>query len=235
MKDEFDLRIELLSDGTFGKGSGLPGRVDTEVQYDVKTGLPFVRGQVVKGLLVESCATVLQSVRLHGQPGVLQRLREAAAWLFGRPGSRIADEGKLDVGPGLLPAPLRKAVASDVEAGRYSTEAAREALTAVRRQTAVDDVTGAPKEGSLRGRRVLLRQTTLTASLSISGTASKDALSLLRTCARLVRRGGLRRSRGNAWLDTNLADARAAVGGEYADHFRALVRGEDPAPHPSNA
>lgn len=234
MKGGYELQITLLSDGTFGKGSGLPGRVDTEVQYDMETGLPHVRGRALKGLLVEACAEVLQSVRQQdGKGEALRRLRVAAAWLFGRPGSRAEDEGKMNVGPGLLPEPLRKAVARDVEAGRYSPEAAREALTALRRQTAIDDVTGAREKGSLRTRRVLLRDTTLTASLSMREAPTDDVLALLYACARLVRRGGLHRSRGNARLHAEFCDPSAADENTYARRFDALIRGE-PSARPSS-
>lgn len=235
MQDGYELHIRLLSDGTFGSGRGLPGRIDTEVQYDTKTGLPYVRGRILKGLLVDACVEILQSIRLQGQPpDVLRRLRRAAAWLFGRPGSRIEDEGKMDVGPGRLPEPLRDAVARDVEAGRYSPEAARDALTALRRQTAVDDVTGAAKERSLRTRRVLLRKTTLAASLSFRGTPSDDVLALLFACARGVRRGGIHRSRGNARLDVQFNDSHTTAEDAHARHFDALVRGENPAPTGAN-
>jgi hypothetical protein len=227
MKDGYELHVTLLSDGTFGSGRGLPGRVDAEVQYDVETGLPYVRGRVLKGLLVESCTTVVQSVRQQGKPGVLGRLRKAADWLFGRPGSRRENEGKLDVGPGRLPEPLREAVARDVDARRYSPEAAREALTAVRHQTAIDDVTGAPKDGSLRSRRVLLRETTLTASLSLREAPPDDALALLHACARVTRRGGMGRSRGGARLEVEFTDPHVGAK-SHADRFDTLVRGENP-------
>ena len=227
MKDGYELHITLLSDGTFGSGRGLPGRVDTEVQYDVETGLPYVRGRVLKGLLVESCTTVVQSVRQQRKPGVLRRLRKAAAWLFGRPGSRRENEGKLDVGPARLPEPLREAVTKDVKRGRYSPEAAREALTAVRHQTAINDVKGAPKDGSLRSRRVLLRKTSLTASLSVREAPPDDALALLHACAQVTRRGGMGRSRGSARLEVEFTDPHARAK-SHAGRFDAFVRGENP-------
>jgi hypothetical protein len=229
MEDGYRLHVKLRSDGTFGRGGRLPGRLDTEIEHEAKTGLPFVRGRVLKGLLVEACGTVVQSLRQQPEQPGHRRLREAAARLFGRPGSRAEQAGQLHVGRARLPRALRKAVERDVRAGRYTAETARESLTAVRHQTAIDDETGAPAEGSLRNRRVLLRGTELAAPLSPGGDDAEgvleDELALLSACARLVRRGGLHRSRGGARLRVRLDDPHQEGEGAHAQHFAALARG----------
>ena len=82
------LSLQLKSDTTFGRGEGLAGLVDEEIEYDVATGLPFVRGRVLKGLLVEECANLmfaLEKADSHAQPV----LKEAAGRLFGSPGSDL--------------------------------------------------------------------------------------------------------------------------------------------------
>jgi hypothetical protein len=69
-------------------------------------------------------------------------------------------------------------------------------LTTVRRQTAINPVTGAYAYGSLRSMRVLLRDTVLLAPLDFDHTPSQRALALLASCALAVRRGGTGRNRG---------------------------------------
>src|SRR5690606_19509470 len=96
------LRIVLLSDTAFGRGDGMAGLVDDEIEHDPRTGLPFIKGRTVKGLLVEACADLLYS--LKGFSGEAHdTFEEAAESLFGKPGSTIRDTGKLHVGRATLP------------------------------------------------------------------------------------------------------------------------------------
>lgn len=80
------LTLTLLSDATFARGDGVSGVVDEEVEYDAVTGLPFVRGRTLKGLLTEACANLLYGLGRANAPGET-RLHAAAARLFGEPGS----------------------------------------------------------------------------------------------------------------------------------------------------
>src|SRR5437762_1647556 len=66
------LQLELESDTAFGRGEGLAGLLDDEVEYDLATGLPFVRGRTLKGLLVEECANLLFAVS-RAQPALRRR------------------------------------------------------------------------------------------------------------------------------------------------------------------
>ena len=43
------LHLKLKSDTTFGRGDGIPGVVDEEVEHNPNTGLPFLRGKTLKG------------------------------------------------------------------------------------------------------------------------------------------------------------------------------------------
>src|SRR2546421_2411536 len=96
------LCLHLESDATFGRGEGLAGLVDEEIEYDVATGLPFVRGRVLKGLLVEECANLLFALQTAGSPA-LPTLEKSAGWLFGRPGSDLERTAPVDFGPGPPP------------------------------------------------------------------------------------------------------------------------------------
>lgn len=107
------LAITLLSDTTFGRGDGVSGVVDQEVEHDPATGLPFVRGRTLKGLLVEACADLLYALKFAIAPGK-ETFRTAAWRLFGSGGSGLDDGGSLHVGTGLLDATLREALLADL-------------------------------------------------------------------------------------------------------------------------
>lgn len=98
------LTIELLSDTTFGRGDGVAGLVDEEVEHDSRTGLPIIRGRTLKGLLVEECANLLYA--LANRPD----FAGAAQWLFGSGGSALGDGAQMRVGLGELPSDLRQQV-----------------------------------------------------------------------------------------------------------------------------
>src|SRR5690242_3391058 len=100
------LSLHLKSDTTFGRGEGLAGLVDEEIEYDVATGLPFVRGRTLKGLLVEECANLLFALE-KANSSALTELKQSAARLFGSPGSDLRCAALLHIGPALLPEELR--------------------------------------------------------------------------------------------------------------------------------
>jgi len=56
--------------------------VDEEIEHDTFTGLPYLRGRTLKGLLVEECANILYVLR--GNPAY-NLLQQAARDLFGNP------------------------------------------------------------------------------------------------------------------------------------------------------
>ena len=58
---KYILKITLESDAVFGRGDGVAGAIDTEVQHD-QNGFPFLNGRTIKGLLVQECADILAAV-----------------------------------------------------------------------------------------------------------------------------------------------------------------------------
>jgi len=126
------LRITLQSDATFGRGDGVAGLVDEEIEHDDRFGLPYLRGRTLKGLLVEECANILYALMRQGNPA-LEACKQAARALFGSPGSTLANDGLLRVGHAQLPAVLRRAVQEDVRGGRLKPAQVLESLTAIRR------------------------------------------------------------------------------------------------------
>lgn len=205
---EYHLTFTLLSDATFGRGEGIAGLIDREVEHD-RYGLPYLRGRTLKGLVTEETDNVLFALE---QAGVDTKHWGTIRWsLFGRPGSKAGDRGRLRFGPAELPKAVRDAVRAMPDAG---TDANRllvlESLTTVRRQTAIEnggDRDGVPAEGSLRAMRAVLRETLFEARLLSDDKLSPDELGLLAASVLAFRRAGTGRNRGRGKLVADLTDA----------------------------
>jgi hypothetical protein len=208
------LTMKLLSDATFGRGDGLAGEVDAEVQHDA-AGFPYLGGRTLKGLLGAECAEIVDALR-----GALAAAGAAEPWaaagqrLFGASGAGLDGAAGLRVGPAELPADLRAAVAAQVAAdaarippGNFTPVQVLESLTAVRRQTAMDAETGAPKKNTLRAMRVIVRGEEFTAPLDLEGDPGPYDLPLLAASVKALRRAGTGRNRGRGKVQCVLKDA----------------------------
>lgn len=193
------LKIRLISDTAFGRGDGITGVVDSEVEHDKETGLPLVKGRTLKGLLVEACADLLYSLEMH-TPALATELENSAARLFGQPGSTIEDTGSLHVGRATLPDDLIQTVQNT----SFSPPDVLAAMTAIRHQTAVERKTGKPSTASLRATRTVIRETVFLAPLTITGFIEEVDLDLLAACAATVRRAGKNRTRGIGRIECTL-------------------------------
>lgn len=163
----FWLKFTTKSDSTFGRGDGLAGLVDIEVMHD-KYGLPFLNGRTLKGLLEEECANILFSLNEQNYDLEFQEeFYRSSKHLFGSPGSSDSDKAILHISNATLPVDLRKSVAYELEKSRSSMRLSSEdilnSLTSIRRQTSIDEKSGAPEKGSLRSMRVVLRETSFEA------------------------------------------------------------------------
>lgn len=202
---QYTISFRLASDATFGRGDGVPGIIDREVEHD-EYGLPFLRGRTLKGLLSEEADNLLFVLGAMGKD-TDERWTRARNQLFGRPGSRHKDqEGSVDAlvryGHAQLPASLRRTIRMTLEQqdrtlGRQDVLTS---LTAVRRQTAVDP-DGLPHEGSLRTMRVILRQTPFISMLNTSAPLPPMAEALLAATVLAFRRAGTGRNRGRGRLE----------------------------------
>lgn len=218
------LRFTLLSDATFGRGEGMAGQVDQEVEHD-RYGLPLLRGRALKGLLNEECANVLFTLQQQGIED--ERWRQSAQRLFGGPGSRLEDDAQLRVGAAQVAWDIREAVRYAVEIeGTLKPADVLAALTSVRRQTAVKENTGAPDEGTLRAMRVILRQTPFEARLTWPDGPQDLDLPLLAACVLTLRRAGTGRNRGRGRLRATLhSDANGRPGDDITrQQFDRLAR-----------
>jgi CRISPR/Cas system CSM-associated protein Csm3 (group 7 of RAMP superfamily) len=201
--ETFWLCFRLWTDATFGRGEGLAGLVDQEVDHD-ESGLPYLGGRTLKGLLNEECASILYALRWQGAD--VTRWEEAAQRLLGGPGSTLSDDAWLRVGAARLPADLRRAVHQAVRArgATLSRTDVLDSLTTIRRQTAVNEKTGVPEEHTLRAMRVVLRETPFEARLTFLDRARPEDVALLAACVLALRRAGTGRNRGRGRLQATL-------------------------------
>lgn len=220
----FWLTFTLKSDATFGRGEGVAGLVDEEVEHD-RYGLPYLRGRALKGLLVEECAHILYALSCQ-LPDEYSRWQGIADRLFGAPGATTKDTSIMQVGDACLPADLGQAIQYHHEQNNLSRVDVLESVTDIRRQTAIDEETAGPQEGSLRAMRVVVRETPFEAPLQFSQPPQATDLALLSASILAFRRAGTGRNRGRGHLTARLLDEnRQDVTATYFKVFQEAVNG----------
>ena len=110
------LKVTLNSDATFGRGEGVAGLVDEEVEHD-EFGFPYLRGRTLKGLLVEEVANLLYALKLQ-ENTCYNDWVTAADNLFGKSGTMTDETGILRVSDARLPKLLRDMVRFQVAKNR---------------------------------------------------------------------------------------------------------------------
>ena len=203
----YQLQITLLSDAALGRGDGVAGLVNTEVQHDAY-GCPYLGGRTLKGLLREECVNLLYLLDKMDKVGPWEA---AAMRLFGEPGSTLVESAALYVSDATLAEDLHTAIVHEVAKTKLLTRAqVLDSFTTIRYQTAVDALTEAPKRESLRAIRVVLRNTVLTAQIYLEETAEtaqqQQDLALLAACTKALRLAGTGRNRGVGEIRALLLD-----------------------------
>jgi hypothetical protein len=207
----YGLTVKLMSDATFGRGEGLAGLVDTEIEHD-EHGCPFIGGRTLKGLLCEEWRNIRDALESGGHAH-LSQWNGAAQFLFGVTGDTTGDgTASMHIGAATLPPALLRRIHDEVQSDPSSLTAAKvlASLTTLRRQTAVDIETDAPATGSLRSERALIRNTYLFAPLTFEDEPEERHLALLAACVLAVRRGGLGRNRGRGRVQLRLHEPNPA-------------------------
>ncbi|MGB3510613.1 MAG: RAMP superfamily CRISPR-associated protein [Microcoleaceae cyanobacterium] len=199
----YKLKMKLLSDTTFGRGDGVAGLVDQEVEHD-PNGFPYLRGRTLKGLLSEECDNLIAVLSLDN---IRQHWEKVASGLFGKPGSSLQTIAQMHVGDACLPEDLRKVVGYQIQRKELSEVDILESLTTIRRQTAINSATGVAQERSLRSIRVVLRDLEFTAPLSFEIPPNEDTLTVLSVGVLALRRVGSVRNRGLGYVQCRLFDA----------------------------
>ncbi|MBD2483316.1 RAMP superfamily CRISPR-associated protein [Planktothrix sp. FACHB-1365] len=205
------INIELLSDTTFGRGDGVAGLIDQEVEHD-SYGFPYLRGRTLKGLLSEECDNLLC---LISDPQ--RHWLNARNSLLGTAGSTTETQSRMHVGDACLPEDLRQAVRlqfeqeEDAERRRGSRSITDKdilsSLTTFRQQTAIDSKEGVAKDKSLRSSRVVLRELCFKAPITFNLKPSDDSqkiLALLAVSVLALRRIGSGRNRGRGHVKCTL-------------------------------
>lgn len=200
--EQYTFQMMLLSDTTFGRGDGMAGVVDQEVEHD-PYGFPFLHGRTLKGLVSEACDSLTAALLAPG------RWSRALQRLFGSAGSGLANAGVWTFGDALLPDDLRAAVAAQQQIARpgdlplLTPAMVLESLTTIRQQTAIDARSGTPEESSLRAARVVRRELVFTSVLTVA-QAEPDDIALLAAGALALRHVGSGRSRGRGRVHCDL-------------------------------
>lgn len=213
------LKIKLLSDTTFGRGDGVAGLIDQEVEHDCY-GFPYLRGRTLKGLLSEECDNLIAMLTNYRESW-----EKVACDLFGTLGSTIGTIASIHVGDACLPEDLRQAVAFQIEDKTLTKSEVLDSLTTIRRQTAIDTKSGTSDEGSLRSFRVVLRDLCFTADLIFETKPSNEILSLLAVGTMALRRLGSGRNRGRGHVQCTLNDSEGNdITREYAKLFGTEIK-----------
>lgn len=212
MKNKLQLKIKLLSDTTFGRGDGVAGLVDQEVEHD-NCGFPYLRGRTLKGLLSEECDNLIILL----QDDIQKHWIDVRNKLFGVPGSMLAAMSIMHVGDACLPNKLRQVVSIQMqkeqkEENKLTITDILNSLTTIRRQTAINSESGSSDRGSLRSARIVMRDRPntpprFTAHLFFDQEPTADMKALLGVGVLALRHLGSGRNRGRGHVQCSLCDA----------------------------
>ncbi len=212
------LQVTLLSDGCFaGSRATLLQDADTCQELD-ELGLPVIGGRTLRGLLVEEVAIVVEALGTLGAAAKTS-YEEAALDLLGQPGQ--STRGCLSVGDARYPESARQALAAAAADNPTLRTLAARTTTVIRRQTRIDEETATAATGSLRATRLIRAGTKLQSILTFDGKPLSQAptdthRAILASAVRLLRRGGIHRSRGWGRLSVQLLEDGKPVEAEWS-------------------
>ncbi|WP_040483719.1 RAMP superfamily CRISPR-associated protein [Lyngbya aestuarii] len=211
----YSIKIKLLSDTTFGRGDGVAGLIDAEIEHD-RYGFPYLRGRTLKGLLSEECDNLILLLPESQQ----QKWIEVRYQLFGQAGSTQEKMAQMHVGDACLPLGLRNAIAQQQENGFPTPFDILNSLTGIRQQTAINSETGAPNPHSLRNARAIIRdrpnaQPSYKSPLYFDIDPTGEMLGLLGAGVLALRRIGSDRNRGRGHVQCSLYCQEKNISAEY--------------------
>lgn len=193
------IQITLLTETTFGRGDGVAGLIDEEVQHDAY-GFPYLAGRTLKGLLQECCADIYFSAQKIGDDALLKSISSSALALFGQSGALLSGgQSNLHIGNAVISPDLQEAI----QALKLDSTQVLSLFTTLRRQTQIEP-NGVAKENSLRTARVILRETVFYAPLVFVAPPSPEVTALLSACVSALRQAGSSRNRGTGWVQVKL-------------------------------
>jgi hypothetical protein len=214
------LQVKLLSDACFaGSSLLLLSDADTCQELD-EFGLPIIGARSLRGLLVEQCAVIFNAMNSHAKDWI-----ETARRLYGYPGGN--ESGVLRLSDARMPKDiielLQRSKSQDIVVKRLIARS----MTIIRRQTRIDENSGTAKDGSLRATRMAKKGLCLESSVYMEKSSSdvdyNKEKALLAACVRLVKNGGVNRSRGWGRIDMSLLDNGKDITSEWMEPVRKTL------------
>jgi CRISPR/Cas system CSM-associated protein Csm3 (group 7 of RAMP superfamily) len=202
---DITLVITLESDTLPGSGQGIAGLIDIDVRHD-DSGLPYLHGRTVKGLLRAALSD------LDEMPGVPDAALKPAFEMLGKP----EQPGTLHIGPATTGSDNLRA---HLKNAKISPQVALQALTRLRRQTKIDEETGAAEDHTLRTLRVLSAGLEMRAALQQPDPFTDAQKGVMAALACALRRIGTRRTRGLGCVRARLHDGTSDVTDQWLTHF----------------
>lgn len=191
------MTITLKSDLCVSSGERMSSIVDSDVCFDTD-GLPNIPARRIRGILRENALDILAAI--HSDDNYDETTFFS---LFGKPGA--GKPGKLMIDSAYLPGhekfcrAFQSLKVSDKSV--INKQMVLESLTTLRKQTAINPLTGIARTGSLRNMRVIKhflgdgKETKFLCRIGISDSDDKSK-KLLKDCIRTLRHMGLNRTRG---------------------------------------
>jgi len=226
------LRLELLSEATFGSDKMSHEDVDNEVVSD-EYGIPYIPSRTIKGLLVEEARFYLELVN---NSGIDQEVDWEAIHhgVYGRQGSL---KSSIRVGNGVVEDQMKKQIEYSVKTKKGSVtnhmvvknkdiswQDILEGFTAIRFQTAIESSTGIAKDHSLRSTRVILPGWVFYSPVSWLKEPSEWEEILVAMSALSVRRAGVQRNRGRGKIQIRCLDhAKQDITASLISRWEELV------------
>lgn len=228
---ELTLRFKVKSDAIFGSAERSESGIDIDIQHD-RWGFPYLPGRTLKGLLRERCADIMDNLTQAGKIDFKENektktIEEIAVRLFGVPGSGTNDLAILRFRNAQLLPTVREPLMQEVDNKSITSREVLDALTTLRKQTAMDGWSGVARDKSLRVMRVILRGTVFESKLVFQEEPTASDLSLLAACLKAFRRAGTNRTRGSGELhDIQLLDEKGNdLLPDYFGKFSSMVKG----------
>jgi CRISPR-associated protein Csx10 len=175
-----EIRVQILTPICLASSVGSVAG-DVDIETDNIDGLPLLRGKTLKGLLAEETANILRVLEPESGPW-----SDAADRILGISGDNRP--AVLQFQDGWI-----QGLPSVSKENRRSTF---EAITTIRRQTAIDGQTGIAKNHSLRSARLLRSGLTFVNRVNILEELGPKECALLSAAVAALRRAGLNRNRG---------------------------------------
>lgn len=207
--DNYQIKMELLSETILGSGESVAGYIDLDVLHD-ELGLPYFKGKTLKGRLREEAENI---VRLQSDVFTQEQLNK----LFGK------IDNEQDTSLALSDCTVSNNIRKAIKASNLSSNDILNSLTDVRSFTAIDK-DGIAKEGSLRQIRVINKGLKINSEVKFRNEIDNDELTLFGLSVLALRHIGLMCSRGKGNVKCTLLKNGQDITNTIIDNLREKVK-----------